>query len=78
MGFDLCSLEVARVRARRRSDQSGAVAEGRWPGGARHLACINGQTSTGRLQQDMHTFMRGIKMHITQRVFFLLSFFSFF
>lgn len=52
----------ARVRGWYRSDQSGRAGEWWWSGAERHLACINGQTTTGKARiQCMHTFMTGYK-----------------
>lgn len=79
MGFDLCSLDVVRRMGSGAgwyvSDQSGRVADWWWSGTVRHLACINGQTSTGRRAQYMHAFMTEWEMHghraSSSSVFFL-------
>lgn len=55
-----------------RSDQSGRMVECLWSS-AGHLACISGQTTTGKRLQYMHTFMRGCKC--TQHRFLFLFFF---
>lgn len=75
MGFDLCTLKVARgAGGLHRSDQSGRMVECLWSS-AGHLACISGQTTTGKRLQYMHTFMRGCKC--TQHRFLFLFFFFF-